>query len=140
MKHDLAYLAGIIDAKGCFSVYKRKTKTGETFSIGLKILSAKKRLPTFVYKQVGYGHLHTYFAKHIERDIYTWELFPQDLIKFIEAILPYLKLKKDQALLMLEFNELKYNTNLNLEQKVKVKAKMYKKCRALKKSMSLPQS
>ena len=133
-KYDAAYLAGIIDAKGCFSVYKRKTPKGFRYSIGLKILSSRKKLPHFMMKHVGYGHLHSYISTFLGgKRVWTWELFPADLMKFLNVHIGFLKLKKSQAQLLIEYHKLDHDKNVEFNDKLKLQAKMYDRCRKLKK-------
>ncbi|MFP3859231.1 MAG: hypothetical protein ACLFUW_00265 [Bacteroidales bacterium] len=122
-----AYIAGIMDADGCFMVFKhkRKTKNGnseraqnfpkkmENWSIsylpGVKIAMIESEAIFFILKEFGYGNYNIDGARKNRpnsKSIYHWYLRNKDqLIEFLEGIIPYLKVKKDRAIHLLKFTK-----------------------------------
>jgi hypothetical protein len=106
----LAYLAGLLDADGFFTI-RRDTR-------GMRV-RGDCRCPTFAerigIKQVttaGIELLHTLFpgCRHIEmtakgKPMYAWEVVDAKAAHVAEALLPYLRIKRRQAELILLLRE-----------------------------------
>jgi hypothetical protein len=129
-----AYIAGIMDADGCFMIFKhiRKTKNGTSkrslefpknvdgWSIsylpGVKIAMIEPEAINFVMNEMGFGNMHIDGARKSRpnsKPIYHWYMRNKDrLIPFLEGIMPYLKVKKPRAQHVLDFcRHLKINSN-----------------------------
>jgi len=99
-----AYLAGIIDGEGCIRIYKdprrlKKAYYGLTLSVG----STRKELMDFIHI---YGVGHTHYKKSTQsahKDSFEWMAVGIDAISIILKVLPYLIIKKPQAMLALTF-------------------------------------
>jgi hypothetical protein len=120
-----AYIAGIMDADGCFMIFKhkRKTKNGtserselfpktvDKWSIsyipGVKIAMIEIEAIDFITNQMHFGHYGIDGARKDRpncKPIYHWYLRNKyTVIDFIDGILPYLKVKKQRALHLREF-------------------------------------
>jgi len=93
-----SYLAGLIDGEGCFLVHthaNKKSKLGYSWQVSLTITQADYPFLQSIRETLGYGqvvfsraHFINFSANHCR------ELIPK--------ILPFLKIKKDQAELVLE--------------------------------------
>lgn len=129
----LAHIAGIIDAKGCFNLVRAPRASGNGFgySIKLSVNSVRKRLPEHLYSKVGYGNLHSCFATHIQKDIFLWELYGKELVEFIKEIRPFLHLKGEQADVLVECQKA---MELPGEERWKIQARLFNKCRKLKRA------
>lgn len=120
-----AYIAGIMDADGCFMIFKHKRKTknritsralkfpktvGEwaiTYIPGVKIAMIESEAIHFIEKEMGFGHMHIDGARKNRpnsKPIFHW--YMRDKFKtavFLENVIPYLRVKKDRALHLLNF-------------------------------------
>lgn len=99
----LSYLAGIIDGEGSFGIYSSDNGTVKaSFSIWMTNLASIKLL-----SQVFGGNIQFYVRGTKTRPAFVVRLASNlingDLDKFLSSILPYLKLKKEQALLCQQF-------------------------------------
>lgn len=119
-----AYIAGIMDADGCFMIFKhkRKTKNGtstralafpktvEGWSIsylpGVKIAMIEPEAINLIL-ELGFGNMHIDGARKSRpnsKPIYHWYMRKKEkLIPFLEGIIPYLRVKKDRAKHILDF-------------------------------------
>lgn len=120
-----SYVAGIMDADGCFMIFKhkRKTKNRESqraidfpknverwaFSYlpGVKICMIEPEAIDLIQNEMGFGHMHIDGARKNRpnsKPIYHWYLRKREKVaEFIEGILPYLRVKKKRAEHLLKF-------------------------------------
>ena len=108
-EEDFAYLAGLIDAEGCFRVksWKPKNKPNKVYAISLEI--GNTRFPIFPWLTERFGGNIVFIpTKGIKRASATWNISALALSHIINEIIPFLRIKKDTAQRILEF----YNTNL----------------------------
>lgn len=116
-----AYLAGFIDADGSITIvtakYKNKKGIMRTqYRIKLSAHNCKIEPIQILQKEFGGGklrHKKTGKAKLHEnwRPCYEWIITNTMAANAIKLMLPYLTVKKEQALLCLKVNELKTSTN-----------------------------
>lgn len=111
MKHIHAYAAGIMDGEGSFTVsYSPRWKS---FIGDIGFAMTKPEIVN-LFQQLYGGHIsHTVPKNPKHADVYRWRIHSiEKRRKFILAILPYLRLKREQALLFLKFIDLppKWNT------------------------------
>lgn len=120
-----AYMAGIMDADGCFMIskHKRKTKNKDTqralvfpkttdhwaytYAPALKIAMIEPEAIDLIEKEMGFGHMHIDGARKSRpnsKPIFHWYLRNwRQAIPFIENLLPYLRVKRDRAIHLLSF-------------------------------------
>jgi hypothetical protein len=120
-----AYIAGIMDADGCFMIFrhnrktknkqteralkfpKRVTQWGITYIPGVKIAMIESEAIQLIEKEMGFGHMHIDGARKNRpnsKPIFHW--YMRDKFKtatFLENIIPFLRVKKNRALHLLEF-------------------------------------
>jgi hypothetical protein len=95
-----AYLAGIFDGEGTIGYYDFRNRHEST----VMITNADPRLMSWLLERIGYGNVHTvkkayHRRKHI---VHHWRISNRPRVyEFLEAIVPYLIVKKDQAELLL---------------------------------------
>lgn len=98
-----AYLAGFFDGEGCISISKFQGKNNRTPVYQLHVVIAQKIsiLPELC-ELAGVGSVH---EKHDPNGtIYQqWRMSPHEGAAFLEAILPYLRLKGPEAELAIEY-------------------------------------
>lgn len=90
----LAYLAGFFDGEGCIALYMRKAWTAQVTvsQIDTDVLDLYAQLsPTYTVVKVNGGHVSNY----------TW--YSRSAIPVVRALYPYLRVKKEQAELFLEW-------------------------------------
>ena len=94
----LSYMAGIMDGEGCFSV---GVKDARNHTPMLSVGMVDKEIPN-LFKEVFGGNVYIDDAGY--RPIYKWNL--RNFVRISEAtsaMLPYLRIKKPQAEIILEF-------------------------------------
>lgn len=99
-----AYVAGLMDAEGCFSIYKATAKPGERtpYQPRIVLASVERSLVKWLVETFG-----GFFTKHTPSKgqiWYQWNLSGHAAAPaFLSAILPYLKIKKREAQVLLDF-------------------------------------
>lgn len=107
-----AYLAGLVDGEGCITICESTRidhhgiKTSRpSFGPRFCIVNTNKNLIESVLQDWTLGSIKEVRRKNPKhKPIYVWEIRRLgEILKAIEYILPYLKLKRKQALLMIEY-------------------------------------
>lgn len=113
-----AYIAGILDADGCFMISKhnRKTERGAwrivqtwapTYMPSVKISMIEKDAIQFIIDEVGFGKYNINGARKDRpnsKPIYNWYLRGErHVVPFLKEVIPYLKVKKERAIFLLSF-------------------------------------
>jgi len=99
-----AWLAGFFDGDGNIHIYRRKRKNKEGYSVTchLKIVIGQKdkKILEYIHKLVGYGIFYQLGSGfwHLEFSFKRAE-------RFLREILPYLKVKRLEAQLGIQFQE-----------------------------------
>lgn len=106
MTPDIRYVAGIIDGEGYVSI-DRNAKLGRSFVGKIVVQMASSILPRLLQRNFG-GNYRTYKRLNPNQsDAHTWCLNGTQTLPFIKKILPYLILKKKQAVLVQKLYESK---------------------------------
>jgi hypothetical protein len=93
---DLAYLAGIVDGEGYFA-----PKIGSN-TFGLKVRVTDKILIEHLHKTFGGRVYYDHDRTKVNKPVHEWIITKMDELKIIlKGIIPYLTIKKTQALTML---------------------------------------
>lgn len=105
---DLAYIAGVIDSDGYIGIVKqsetRRKNLTKNFRPTITITQSQPEAINFIRKYFNGGFGTTKQSKNIYRDLYRWDICNRkDIRIFLEAILPYLKIKKVQAKMVIEY-------------------------------------
>lgn len=113
----LAYLAGIIDGEGTISicdkrVMKRKSqgirKTNKVyrarinFSTSVSVANTDPRIIDWLIQNFGGSMSHSKRQEENWRPKITWIMKTTEMVNILTQIVPYLVLKKEQAILMIE--------------------------------------
>lgn len=97
---DLAYAAGIIDGEGSISISVAQPNYGRNspyYYVLVKVGNTDLVLVNWLRKSFG-GSIQTHEYNNSKwKTLYTWSLSTQQAARFLEDILPYLKLKWEQA-------------------------------------------
>lgn len=97
---DLAYLAGIIDGEGTIGIYYHKGRN--SYRVKIYVVNTYKPLIDWLGSVFGgfvYKRNHTKWKTR-----YEWHL-GENAMELLKSLIPYLKIKKDQAILALGFRE-----------------------------------
>lgn len=97
---NLNYLGGIIDSEGCFRVKKTKTKTGTNYTPYFKIEMYDEPTIKLFSKVFGGNYITS------KRGSYCWERSASLCIVFILAIKDFIYLKLEEAILLVELNDI----------------------------------
>ena len=99
----LAYFAGLFDGEGCIHAHFIKDNKGETPRSCVKVTLSMVHpgAVRMLFETYG-GSLKSYPGKGINRTKWCWWLGQRASAKFLEDLLPYLVVKKEEAVLALE--------------------------------------
>jgi len=106
-KEDLAYLAGVMDSDGWITLRKNgRTKMGirTQFVLKIGVGQTKRTIVDWIQENFG-GSIYTEKRPYPKRDMHRWGATSKTAKEILELIYPYLKMKKEQAKLALEFQE-----------------------------------
>lgn len=128
-KLDLSYMAGFFDGEGYVGILKRKRKNWNCeYFIQLSIGQKDGATMNWVVENFG-GHLH-----RVKRDgSFYWISSNKEAYEFLKKITPFLKYKKPQADLAIDFYE---NRNLKRpipKEELDRRESIYQKMKSLKK-------
>ncbi len=107
---ELAYIAGFVDGEGCISIF-RQTVPRVSRTVGYRpsvsISNTDKSVLEYIQRLFG-GRIYQRAGKHLKshwKPQYTWNLVATDSVPFLEAILPFLQVKQEQAKLLIKFQQ-----------------------------------
>jgi hypothetical protein len=103
---DFPYLAGLIDAEGCFRVkkYKPAEKPNSVYAIVLEIGNTKLPIIKWLHERFG-GSVTFIAARGKQRPSVTWAVHSNILFKLLPKIRPFLKGKQPICDKLIEFQE-----------------------------------
>jgi hypothetical protein len=132
----LCYIAGIVDSEGCIRLHRsyRKYGCGVSYSIEVAVSNTNQKLLNYLRNVTDLGHITEKYNGENARNIYRWRLTTYHLKKFLLSIVPFLRIKKEQALLIVRYINITNDdgTKLTLEQ-IKEKEDIYEKISELNK-------
>ena len=98
-EEDLAYAAGFIDGEGCLSV-------GKTWKIAISCSNTDKPTIKWLHKNFGGSYYSSKRKrKPNHRTMHTWQIVSLNAYNFCKMIVPYLKIKTEQALLLIAIQQ-----------------------------------
>ena len=106
---ELAYLAGLVDGEGCIHINKWRNllKNGHQYALLVQIKMCDGRLLKELHRKYG-GNLRL-LKRSLENpnhsDILVWRLGNRNAQAFLERLLPYLRLKRRQAEIGINFSK-----------------------------------
>ena len=139
---DLAYYAGLFDGEGCIHIarihtQKRKLTYQLVCRVSMYSLSVLEQLKTSFGGSIYCEKNHPISNKY--GLLWSWSIFSKGANSFLNQIKPYLRIKKSQAGLALQFQENKTRTHRGIpktEEAVAVEEAQYILMRNLKKEFS----
>lgn len=133
----LAYSAGIVDGEGCILVEDYKYKNGDrAFILVLKVVNTDKRVIDYLYNSLG-GHIcNERKATKNRRRTFRWYMKGKEAANMIKLLLPFMIIKKEQALIALDFRktfDIKYSSRKQIPLNIiKFREECYKNLQELK--------
>ena len=127
-KESSIYMAGFFDGEGYVGLLKRKrSETYTEYIIQASVGQNDGAIMDWVKENFG-GHLHL-----VKRDrSYYWIISNKAALLFLKRIVPYLKYKKSQAELAIEFFEKRPKTQHLLKEEYDRREELYVKLKAEK--------
>ena len=96
---DLAYFAGILDGEGCFALRRRR---GSKFDCNVLVANTDLRLISWLQTHFG-GRIDFESRTPPQKNLWHWTTSSHSLTELLEAVLPFLVIKRDRAELMLAY-------------------------------------
>lgn len=117
-----AYMAGLMDSEGCFGVYQEKHG-----HFTPHIICTSSFLPLKDWLVSNFGGVCTDRVIKPYKPYFHWQLNGSRATpEFLRSILPYLRVKQEQALLMIKFLSAKQDKNESLQQELCTRIKELK--------------
>lgn len=104
---DLAYCAGVIDSDGCITIKRRRVKTNSKWSAGAAVFVRQVTDEAVTLLQHLFGGKVRQHAASTPggRPLFQWYVDRAKAVAVATALLPYLRIKKRQAQILIEFDE-----------------------------------
>jgi hypothetical protein len=106
---DRAYLAGIIDGDGSISLSFRATSTTKSGrpnrspELMIQVGMTNEAVIRWIHETTQLGSVNSFQPKyHRSRLVWTWKVYTRQAEALLRLVLPFLKVKRAQALLALE--------------------------------------
>lgn len=150
----IAYTAGVIDSDGCISIGYQKPNN---YDLTILLNSPDGRIIDFLYGCWG-GSIYKTKAYQTRkdgtngRDVWRWELKGDKVMWLCKRMIPFLRYKKEQAQIAVQFQThknkgiqislsgIKYRTCKLLSHEIEFRANLYKKMRSLKQIFVKPRA
>ena len=99
---DLAYMAGFFDGEGSVGIYV-KSYAKNQYYMKCSLTQAGEFLPNLMKFHFG-GRTYSAGRREIRyKDQWEWKIYGHQAKEFLKAIVPYLKIKRAEAELAIEF-------------------------------------
>jgi hypothetical protein len=107
-KEILSYVAGFFDGEGCISIHRQINKyLGYYFRVIIG-QSGDRGEQICEWLKANFGGV-----VHIKKQSWTWEMSSCQACEFLKQIYPYLKIKKDRADIVFEFQKISSRNKSN---------------------------
>ncbi len=136
---DLAYVAGIIDGEGCVQIQKVKPhnrEKSEQYKLQLRVYNTDRSLIEYLNQLFPAYTYDGSEKRNNRRKQFCWHANGKKTVIILQQVLPYLVVKKEQALLAIEFYETfnRYYGIFGVPVEVRqLRLRLYQECRRLKK-------
>ena len=118
---DKAWMAGFVDGEGCITISKqiRKTRPSPSYRVMVTISNTYKPVLEY-FTQVYGGNIYHIHERRKDKqnvkwaDAYDWYCPIGSAARFLNDILPYLRIKQKQAKICLDFLANKTNTQRSI--------------------------
>lgn len=103
---DTAYVAGLFDGEGCILISTRLRCGRPIFWLDIVITNTDKPVLDWLLITVGGRMSKKPYNKNGNRDIWRWKTSSRKAASVLRALLPYLRIKHEQAVIAIEFQML----------------------------------
>lgn len=102
-----AYAAGFVDGEGCLKMSKRNPRNGRAVNYGILVSVVQKDARPLDWLVGNFGGMIYLKNKKLDSSdwIYEWRVSEQRAYEFLKKISPFLKVKREQADLLVRFQE-----------------------------------
>lgn len=102
-----AYAAGFFDGEGCVTIlrYKQTNRANAGYRLHARIVQKHQNPLNAIVSAMGYGKVYKMKGVVQSQDGFQLQFTGIEAVNFLQTILPYLILKRDQVLLGLEYYE-----------------------------------
>lgn len=99
-----SYIAGLFDGEGTFTISKARRKDYPDYSFEeIYITNSNKEIMNWLVENLGGSIRITRYGNKKWKNVYKWFLPAKMRVDFIKNIIPFVIIKKKQALLLLDF-------------------------------------
>lgn len=104
-EHDVAYIAGVIDSDGYITIHKNTSIMPPIYSPRIGINQVEPQA-VLLAKELFGGNIQIVSPDHFGRkSMYYWQLGSNGLIEALRELIPFMRIKKEQALIALRLQE-----------------------------------
>ena len=134
---DAAYIAGLVDGEGCLSIVRQKNSNcrgGFAYRCGFRIASSNQGIMEWLSEAIGAGCVKSHQPKmRNSKRQWSLDLWSDDASELTMRLLPYLRIKRPNAELLLAFqNALTQRVGVPLtDAEIAFREECYHKSRAL---------
>mgnify|MGYP001241439435 CR=1 FL=1 len=100
---ELAYVAGLFDGEGCVNIWKHNDRGVMRHRLRATLANTHKPFGEWLKREFG-GSVTVYKSQQ-HKTLYTWSVYGKACARFLGQIIPYLRLKQDQAVVAIEFQK-----------------------------------
>lgn len=109
----LAYLAGVIDSDGCISIKRNRGAWQDTYSERVHIRQVDREAIDLLVEVFG-GNIGIEDSQAKRgKPLYRWGVSDKRAVEVLTALLPYLRIKREQAINCLALRALKEQSKLD---------------------------
>ena len=106
-KIDYAYLAGFFDGEGNIGIYEQSHHLSHMLTVS--IANTERWIAEWYKLALGGSVIKRVRPKKEHKDVYVWRVYGDNAKVVLQALLPYLKLRKAHAEIALQFLEERTN-------------------------------
>ena len=127
-QYDVIWAAGFFDGEGCISIQRQVRPGGVYFYLGVSVYQNDFR-PLLEFSELFGGAIYP------EKNAQKWRASGRDAAEALNMMLPYMRVKKEQALVAIDFQSRRLPPGQNRPKGFSVEAdeRDYLRCRELKK-------
>ena len=104
---EAAYIAGLIDGEGCLAIIRQKNSNcrgGYAYRCGLRFANSNQAIVEWLAEKVGTGCVKAHQPKMRNSKCQRcWDIWGDDAAALTQRLLPYLRIRRPQADLLLSF-------------------------------------
>ena len=113
--NDIAYIAGFVDGEGCIRI-KRANQGGNSYYVTFQITNSNQDILEFIAQLFG-GQIG-FQEKGRNKPIYQYRLTSAEAVDALKLLHPFLKEKRVQAQMAIQFHEMKEKLTPELKYKL----------------------